>query len=389
MADIKVILISSVRPEPTSGGQVTLYRHLIGQAGIEVEIYGNEPNKLGAITLVRRIVARLGRTRFHRVAEDFWALLEGRWLDGMLQRPTGQTDRTVVLTVAHGDACLAAVRFARKHKLPLITFFHDWWPDIPVVHSLFRRRLEQDFRQLYCRSSAALCVSEGMKANLGNHAHAYILHSIPKQANRSIAITPAASITSAKSFKVFYFGNLFEYGPMLGEALKLLAEDESIRLEIRGSNPEWPAHFRESMRRRGLFKDFVPRDELTSWLQEADAFLVAMAFEPRLRRRMETSFPSKLIEFVQFRKPLIIWGPEYCSAIRWARQGSRAACVTDRDPAALRQVIESLATSPDEQQRLAAAAYLCAGTDFDPDRIQAQFMEVLRDAIAIHKADKV
>jgi glycosyltransferase involved in cell wall biosynthesis len=380
-------MISSVRPEPTSASQLVLHRHLYGQPGIKTDVYGAEPEKLTSSSIIRRLFGRLNRTRFNRVAQDVWAVWQGRWLDPHLPRDVNDDDSLAVLTVAHGDACMAALRFARKHRLPLVTFFHDWWPDIPNVHSLFRRRLEEDFRRLYKQSTAALCVCEGMKVALGSHPRAYVLNSIPKKQAGDVMMTSVPANT-AKPFKILYFGNLFEYGPMLADALRLLAEDKGIRLEIRGNNPEWPADFRESMRARGLLKDFAPRDELTSWLQEADAFLVAMAFEPRLRRRMETSFPSKLIEVSQFGKPIVIWGPEYCSAIRWARQGGRAACVTDRDPAVLRQVLKNLVSSPDEQQRFAAAAYRCAQTDFDPDRIQAQFIDVFREAIAIHNVGK-
>ncbi len=41
-------------------------------------------------------------------------------------------------------------------------------------------------------------------------------------------------------------------------------------------------------------------------MASADAFLITIVFAPSIRRRMETSLPSKLIEFAQFGKPLII-----------------------------------------------------------------------------------
>lgn len=378
---LRAIVISSIRPELTSGGHITLHRHLVGQSGIQIEVYGNEPDKLTPISFVRRIFGRLRRTRFHRIAEDFWALWDGRWLDGMLPRQAVQDSRTVVLTVAHGDACMAALRFARKHRLPLVTFFHDWWPDIPDVHGLFRRRLEKNFRRLYQGSAAALCVSEGMKTILADHPYAPILYPIPHKRNG--AYTIASPMTDHSTpFRVFCAGNLSEYGSMLGDALQLSGEHKSIRIEVRGANPDWPAHFCEAMRARGLWKDFVPRKELDAWLAEADAFLVPMVFDTRLRRRMETSFPSKLTEFAQLQKPLVVWGPNYCSAVKWAQQGNRALNVTDSNPVALSKALEDLAASPGEQQRLAMAVRQAAQTDFNPDKIQAQFIAALRSVLA-------
>jgi glycosyltransferase involved in cell wall biosynthesis len=314
------------------------------------------------------------------------AWINGAWADGWIKRRLAwKKNSAVILTVAHGDLAFAAARIARWRNLPVVTIFHDWWPDIPNVHSPIRWWLEQNFRELYQRSTVALCISEGMIAALGSHPHAYVLNAIPERVSGD-ATTTSVPANARKPFKVLYFGNLFEYGPILADALKLLADDESIRLEIRGNNPEWPEHFRESMRARGLLKDFAPRVELDAWLHEADAFLVVMGFETHLRRRMETSFPSKLIEYTQLGKPIVIWGPEYCSAVRWAREGARAACVTDRDPAVLREILKSLALSVNEQERLAAAARQAAEGDFNPDRIQAQFERAIEVAAMSQRA---
>jgi len=44
--------------------------------------------------------------------------------------------------------------------------------------------------------------------------------------------------------------------------------------------------------------------------------------------------------------------------------------------------VKKLASDPKEQQRLAAAARQAAQTDFNPDRIQAQFMDALRRVVS-------
>lgn len=376
MANLRVIVISSIRPEPTSGGQIVLYRHLVGMPGMDVEVFGHEPTKLTPSSLIRRIIGRLQRTRFHRIVEDCWACWEGKWLDPLLPGRVAADGKTIVLTVAQGDASMTALRFAQKYNLPLITFFHDWWPDIPNVHTHFQRRLENDFQQLYQHSSAALCVCEGMKTELGDHSNAPVLYPIP-DVSETREINSVLPSPGMRPLKVYYSGNLSEYGPMLGEALTLLQNQSRVRLEVRGANPDWPIEFKEIMRAQGLWKDFAPRSELESWFSSADVFLTTMTFDPRLRRRMTTSFPSKLIEYAQFGKPLVVWGPGYSSAVRWGQQENRALCITDPNPVALCKALENLAHSPEEQKRLAAAAHYAAQTEFNPDSIQAQFMEVL------------
>jgi glycosyltransferase involved in cell wall biosynthesis len=215
-----------------------------------------------------------------------------------------------------------------------------------------------------------------MRELLGPHPNVQVLHPIPAKTNPILLARMPHGV-----FRVMYHGNLFDYGPMVAEALAELKSHAQVRLEVRGGNPRWPEHFRQEMQREGLWHDYAPRAVLDGWMGTANAFLVPMVFEPAMRRRMETSFPSKMLEMAQFGKPLVIWGPEYCSAVQWARQGNRALCVIDSNPAALRQALEKLTASPTEQQRLAAAARQAAQNDFNPDGIQAQFMKALRNVL--------
>jgi glycosyltransferase involved in cell wall biosynthesis len=107
-----------------------------------------------------------------------------------------------------------------------------------------------------------------------------------------------------------------------------------------------------------------------------------MSFAPEFRRRMTTSFPSKMINATQLGLPVIVWGPEYCSAVQWARVGDRALCVTGADSSALRHALEALADSPSDQERLANSAREAAAGEFNSERIEDEFISVLRRAIA-------
>lgn len=381
MNNIRLYVISSVRPEPSSAGQVILHRHLTEIPGLEYESYGHEPEVITPSSAIRRIMGRLSQTPAKRFAHDFWAWREGRWLDALLPPSVPDPTCSVVVTVAQGDACGAAQRFAQKHRLPLVTFFHDWWPDMVSLHAPFREIMEQNFRDLYRQSQLALCVSEGMRMELGSHPNAQVLYPIPSKGRQLHALPK-----STNTLKVLYFGNLREYGTMMAQALHELKGHTQVRMEARGANPNWPDSFRSVMAQEGMWHDFAPRDVLNSWIQSADAFLVPMVFDPCMRRRMETSFPSKMVEMAQFGRPLVIWGPEYCSAVQWARQGNRALCVTDPDPKVLRQELEKLASSPEEYQRLSCAAIDASRTDFSHERIQAKFLRSIMDTLGSNRS---
>jgi glycosyltransferase involved in cell wall biosynthesis len=373
---ITVYVISSVRPENSSAGQVILHRHLMDASCLEYQCYGDEPEKLTVSSVFRRIMGRLAKTKFKRFAHDFWAWRDGRWLDGLLPAFVPEPSSSLVLTVAHGDAFGAAQRFAHKHSIPLVTLFQDWWPDFVSLHAPFQGILEKRFLDLYQQSQLALCVSERMRDKLGAHSNAQVLFPISEK------VGPLAFQRKADNhMKVLYFGNLCEYGPMLAEALLEMKSHPRMRLETRGANPNWPESFRCEMERERLWHDFAPFQECQTWLESADAYLITMVFDPSMRKRMETSFPSKIGEMAQKGRPLVIWGPEYCSAIQWARRGNRALCVTNPDPGRLRWELEKLASSPEEQKRLSLASLRAAQTDFSPERVQAQFLDALKGTL--------
>ena len=122
---IKVILISSVKPNASSAGEMLLYRHLVNAPDIDLLLLECEPRKSGVRQFLRKSLARVSRTIFRRYVADVMALWQGRWIDAELAVPVDTQVPTVVMTTAHGDACYAAMRYAKRHNLPLVSFFHD------------------------------------------------------------------------------------------------------------------------------------------------------------------------------------------------------------------------------------------------------------------------
>lgn len=380
MTDINVIVISSIRPEPTSAGYILLYRHLVNQPDVTLQIYGFEPTNHSLNTFFRRITGHLRKGFLKKPIDSLWALWEGRWLDPELPEIIENPENTIVFTVAHGDAFQSAQRFACKHNLPLVVSFQDWWPDIANVYRPIKRHLEQQFISLYNSSAVAICVCPEMKHSLGKNERAYVLYPIPEEANSKASASNTYRHCS-RPIKVIYFGNLAEYGPMLAELLEASLDVPEIFIQVRGENPRWPTAQKERMRSLSRWLDFAPRGELDTWFDEADAVVIPMVFEETFKRRMETSFPSKLVEFAQFGKPIIIWGPNYCSASRWARERSSALCVHDRNPESVVKAIKTLRQSPDEYERLSVAAREAAANEFSPSEIQGQFKTIMKSVI--------
>jgi glycosyltransferase involved in cell wall biosynthesis len=379
---MKVILISSIVPGIAGGGSLVLYHHFKEPGDIDLLVVSGGPVPGFNHVVIKhrfcsRVFMRVAKTRLRR-----WGLDCQEFFLPCNPARVAQICRSfkpdVILTVAHGGFWRLALREARASRVPLVTLFQDWWPDLSGTHETIRPFLDKQFRALHQNSTVSLCVCEGMLAALGPHPGAEILHAICSRCSPSTSHNNGQPAVSGE-LKMIYTGNLGDYGGMVQAALEATKEHPRIRLEAIGGNPAWPASFRNEMQERGLWHDFVPQEKLGHWLVTADAFLVAMRFEPRLRRFMETSFPSKMIHYAQFHKPIIIWGPEYCSAVRWARVKDSALCVTDPSPSALIRALETLDARG--RERWAAKAREAANDDFNPDKIQRQFLDAIKRAV--------
>jgi glycosyltransferase involved in cell wall biosynthesis len=349
-----------------------MHRHLNDSGRIRLWVPQNERHRWHPALWRRRAGTLLARGGLRVRGEELLLGGKGVWYAPEIPN-TAEFDIDLVLTVAHGDLWWCARRYADRIGRPLVTVFHDWWPDLAQVGRSMRRRLDAEFRDLYQASDLALCVSPGMLAELGPHANAHVLYPIPEKPQSGVT----TSISNDGKFRVIYAGNLHEYGPMLQALLERLTDHPTIRLEVRGSRPAWTAGFQERMRVRGCWLPFAERDQLEEWLAGADAFLVPQVFEDTRRRLMRTNFPSKIPEMAQFRKPLILWAPFDASSPVWQRETHAALSVSDPDPSALVRALEELAASAQQRTNLARAAGQVAQTMFDPQAMQRQFIELL------------
>ncbi len=359
--------VSTVVPAMTTAGPLVLHRHL--------ELLRAEGWTVDVVDLTRstaRLAARLDRSRFRRWSADGVALAP-RLSTAGATLPRGAPH--VVCTVAHGAGFHLAARLARRARAPLVTFFHDFWPDYSVHHRALHSLVEQRFRALYRSSSVALCVSSGMRRELGDHDGSLVLHPIPAPVTGEVV--PPTAPSAARKARLLYAGNLTEYGAMLSTLLDAAARSPEAVVQVRGNDPSWSPERRRDARARGMWLPEVPPSEFFAWLQTGDALLVTMSFAPLLRRQMRTSFPSKLTQYCQLGRPIIIWGPSDATAVEWARAGDRAVCVTENDPVEVLRALQRLRDEPDRWRRYAEAAKAAARTDFDPRRIQAQLTRAL------------
>jgi glycosyltransferase involved in cell wall biosynthesis len=378
MDPIRALVLSSVVPNALgSGGELILHRHLKLNPQIQSDVvcWQQFPFRL-------KVIGKLRQLGFRSLSQAWECLFPVLPSDKMVHDLIHSFRPHVLVTVAHGWWHIKARRVAKQFKLPLVSLFQDWWPDFPEIPLAFRSRIEREFRRICAASDVVICVSDGMCRELGEPENALVVHDAPSLAKRR-----EAKRDFELPLRVAYFGNLSEYGLLIESTLRALNDSDRVRLEVFGSNPLWTSGAVDEFRSRGVYRGFIAPSELAESLQNFQAALVVMSFAQSHRRRMATSFPSKMIDAMQLGLPVIIWGPEYCSAVKWARKGERALCVTDSNPSAIRQALEELAASSGEQERLAKSSREAAATDFNRERIQAQFTDGLRRAIQVNRAE--
>src|SRR5262245_10324561 len=377
MDQINVILISSVRPDKSTAAGLTLHRHLINRNSVRLHILPAEYHEIAHGRFHSKIVPRLMRSSARQWAGDIDYLMHATLpLERRLAAPPART-RTVVLTVGYRSGCWVAQRYARRHRLPLIVRFDDWWPDIAEVHNAVRKQLKQRFLELHRSADLSLCISEGMLKALGPHRNPHIIFPIPDAEPLG---SPTANY-STDEFRVGYTGNMFDYSDMLSDLAQLALKQTDVRIEFRG-RPRWPETLADEMLQRHLLHDFIEAGAgFDNWLGSFHAYLVVMFFDAAQRRRAETCFATKLVEYSRAGRPVVIWAPETSAVVQWAKKSGAALCVTDPDARALLAALADLKRNSALQLELAARMRRAYETEFSPATLQEQFLEALNSVV--------
>jgi glycosyltransferase involved in cell wall biosynthesis len=155
---------------------------------------------------------------------------------------------------------------------------------------------------------------------------------------------------------------------------KILANEPQFEFLVYGPPPDWPAGEIQWAKERGIFHGFIPHDQLRNVLVSADAFLTVMSFNQKQAIMSRVSFTTKFLEYTQYGRPVIVWGPEFCQPVRVARAHGAGLPVMSPEADAvldgLRELLEATTYA-----RLTEGAKRAAATFFSPENIHAKFKE--------------
>jgi glycosyltransferase involved in cell wall biosynthesis len=377
----RILYIAWTPPSTASGACLAMRRHLIERSDFETMVLTNQPftdTRVECHSVLRPAwLERAMRTRFRRLIRQLEMLFLGRWMLPKAMRLAREFKPDLVLTIPDNDVSWCAYLTARRLKLPLVTNFQDWWPsnqywsESERPFSAIRRIVERRFHHMYTSSELAFCTSEGMMQFLGEHPNAVILLPCPGRGPTDVA--PAHLSNGERPLRVVYAGTISgDYGRMVLALAKLLADSSEFQFLVCGPWPDWRPDDIAWAKAQGIYHGFIPHDELRTILASADVFLTVMSFDRRLEIMSRVSFTTKFLEYVQYRRPIVVWGPPYCQPVRVAQATQAGLPVIVPDAVAVVAGLKQLSTES-EYTRLATAANHAASALFAPDYIHEIF----------------
>jgi glycosyltransferase involved in cell wall biosynthesis len=388
---LRIFFLTYYPPTPTMGGAMAFYRHFVEREDFELFVATTEkklsehnPSYPYLLFDRPKWSERLVRTRFGKWIHSLRHLFGGYFIPRNVLRAAQTFQPDCIFTIAGSWDYTApmSLRLARKLNVPLATSFNDWYDYSKIMHPLFKKAIERRYRELYRNSDLALCTSEGMREALGEHPNAHILYPIGSIiADISPVVQEKRSLDTP--FIIAFAGSLADwYGAML-EHLVITAQimSESFEFRFYGGNPSWSAEFDAMARKDGIFRGLLPFSELRDQMDKVDLLILPMGFGEKCAQVEKTSFKTKFLDYLTYKKPILVWGPDYCSAVRVAREFDSGEVCTDPDPRSIIAKISSLSGSKLRQKQLVDNAQRMYEDRFHPDKIHSALLGKIDETI--------
>ena len=389
MEKLRVLLVSIVPPRNDCGVRIVMHRHLVEGNPFKLHVASNADFEDGLLvhTPLRLpyLIHRLRKSRFGpRLAAwitDYENFIWPLTANGALEEAVQQFKPDVVLTLAECGLCQIARKTAQRHGLPLAGLFLDWFPVTRghYGHKSTRGILSRRYRELYAACDLAFCTSDGMQEMLGPHPNSHVIYPMPGRHRVPEKSWPPRT----GKFRVVYVGSVENfYGRMLCSLIEKIEATSDLEIIVVGPNADWPKQLLERALANGTYLGFKPPEEAAKVLASADALLSVMSFEKEHELFMRTSFTTKFLDYVSFGKPVILWGPEYCTPVRVAREHGGAAVVSAADATAVVCLCHKIARDTELNEKLSKQALQLHQTLFNPDRLQAIFVGEIEKLVA-------
>jgi glycosyltransferase involved in cell wall biosynthesis len=289
-----------------------------------------------------------------------------------------------VLSVAHGTSWLEAAGVAKRRGIPLHLVCHDDWEDTLSLPRLSLAWAEKTFATVYRNAESRLCVSPNMAEEYERRYHAAGVVLYPGRAADCPAYPdPSPRLTAAGDrFTVAFAGSPHASAVAQMQTMAQVLERVGGRLLVFGAQSP------DALRDAGLtannieLRPGLPSRTLIETLRaEADVLYLPMSFLASERKSAMLGFPAKFTDYTAVGLPILIHGPDYCSAVGWANEHpGAAAVVTEPAAAPLLAIVQRLYRDPDLRRALAVKAMEIGRQDFSAEESCRLFSSILMSA---------
>ena len=382
------MLVSIVPPHNDCGVRIVMHRHLVERSPFELHVASNADFADGLLIHTKLELPfpfqKIKKSRFGPALKK-WLLdfenLIWPWIGSrQLEKAVDEFQPDVILTLAETGLSHIACKVARKKGVPLAGLFLDWFPMMKGHFGLecTQSMLSNHYRGLYSACDLAFCTSDGMQEVLGPHPNSHVIYPMPGWHKVPEKRFPPPT----GKFRIVYVGSAEGfYGRMLRSLMHELEKHPVMELIIVGPHNDWPEEDKKVARERGTCLGFMPPEKAAEVLAGANALLVVMSFEREHKLFMRTSFTTKFLDYSAFAKPVILWGPDFCTPSRLAKREDAALVVETESPEGVITAAKKLLDERAEVERLSAASQRLNQTVFNPDRLQGIFVGEIENLV--------
>ena len=388
----KLCYLGSLPVEATSASMMLLYRLLEGFPTDQLTVVHVTEGDPAPDKVDRQIPG----IRYHQLPPSFrrgwyftrmrhprlfWTMLEmhSEWQARKAALKIAPFRPEAILTIHELFGWVIAGKLARNLEVPLHVVLHDeWFRNIPMAAPLVGR-FESSFGEVYRSAASRLCISPYMEKEYARRwgASGTVLYPSRARASQRYPEPPAGLSRAGEPLRVAYGGNVFHKG--YWESLRLVASAlESMNGQLLIFGPDKAQVDANGLNRPNVVAHGFVYNMLERIRAEANVLFVPMTFEEREKANMQISFPSKLAEYTAAGLPLLIYGPDYCSAVQWARDHADSAEVVSRPGSAgVNQALIKL-SEPGYRHKLASRALELGDRFFSYDAAITTFLSAIR-----------
>ena len=394
----RLLVISDVNAERTAGGALALHRLLRGYPPDRLMVISHPnrdwpvpPERLPGVRY-HDLNYRIPRWIWNRF-NPFWPAVMARYVGRLTPKALAAAAEfapEAVLSVAHDYLWFVAAAAARRLGLPLHLILHDDWPSLQTLSQgkwakpAVRRSCERLYAHTLRQAATRFCVSPGMRDRYEERYGVSGRVLYPCRGEDSLP--PRVRVRPGRTGPpVAAYAGLIHHGAAAGALRALAAALAELGGELVLYGP-YPADALEqwgldggNVRAGGFFQS--SREMAAAAAEAADILFLPASFRERERVDVTTLFPSKLADYTAIGLPILVWGPSYSSAARWAAAHPGATeLVTDPDPRAVAGAAARLAADPDRAREIAAAGVAAGIRDFSVSAVRNQFYTALSES---------